>query len=365
MKQTRKPTLIIVCAVVIISIIVVFFVKASNKSSIEVKVVKAGLHDIKKVVSSSGSIEAEVRVRISSKIKEKLAHFKFKELDHVNKGDVIAKLDDTAIAARLNQAKAALVQAETNLANATIILNRVKNLYAKDVGSKQNLDDAQMSYDMKSAQVIQQDANVHAIQADLDDTTILSPISGTIIRKYVEEGEMVGLLTVGMSPIVELAKLDFFEVHTDVDETDIGKILVGMKAEIMVDAFPDAVLEGEVKEIALSSLEKKETGINYVVEVKINNAKGMALRLGMTADVNFILESKKDVLSVPLWSVIEQDDKECVFMVNEKKLYKQIVETGIKSDDFAEILSGLDVGQTIVKSSMGEMKEGLRVIVID
>ncbi len=366
MNKKSKIITIGIAGAIVIFLIVFFSVRSSGSGAIEVRTAKVELRDIKQIISSTGSIEPEARVRISSKIKEMIAEFKFKELDRVEKGDVIVRLDDTAINARLNQARASLVQAQTDLANATIMLRRVKDLFSKDIGSEQDLDDSQMLFDIKKAIVIQQEAVVDAIESELKDTTIVSPISGTIIRKYGEEGEMVGLLTVEVAPIVEIAKLDFFEAHTDVDETDIGQIKNGMKAEVMVDAFPDVTLEGIVNEIAIASFERKETGISYVVKVKITNTKNLQLRLGMTANVNFIVDSKKQTPTVPVWSISQNEEEELIYVVDDnKRLRKKVIKSGITSDEYAEVLAGVEVGQTVVKSSVKDLEDGVKAVVID
>ena len=365
MSKSRKFITISVSGVIFISLIILFTIRLNGNNIKEVKVSIASLRDINNVVASTGSIEAEARVKISSKIKGRLDEFNFNELDYVEKGDIIAKLDDSELVAKLNQTNAGLVQAKTDLANAAIMLNRAKDLFGKKIASTQELDDAQMLFDIKEAQVVQHEATVEAIKAELEDTVITSPISGTIIRKYVEVGEMVGLLTVGQAPIVEIAKLDSFEAHTDVDETDIGKIRDGMPAEIMVDAYPDIALDGNVKEIALLSLARKETGINYVVKVRINNKDKVPLRLGMTANVNFIVESKSKALSLPLWSVIQGDDEDYVYVVNNNKLRKTKVTTGLMSEEFVEIVSGLKAGDVVLKSNLSELHEGLKVKVVN
>lgn len=363
--MNKKYIIISISSALFISLATFFIIQAVKNNVVEVKTAKVVLQDIKKIISYSGSIEAESRVRVSSKIKGRIAELKVNELDQIKNGEIIARLDDSEINARLNQAKAGLIQAKADLANATILLRRIRDLFDKGIASQQELDDVQMLYDIKNAQVIQQNSLIEAIQAELEDTIIAAPISGTIIKKYVEEGELVGFLSIGPSPIVEIARLDSFEVHTRVDETDIGNIKVGMQAEVSVDAYPDLVFNGEVKEIALLSMEKKEAGINYVVKVKIDNKDNIPLRLGMTANADFITAYKKDVATVPVWSVIQRDDEEYVFVVNDSRLHKRAVKTGINNEEFIEIISGVEVGQLVVKSSAKELNEGLKAKIIE
>lgn len=319
------------------------------------------LRDISQSVSYAGSIESATQVKIASEIAGRVSAVTFEELDEVSQGQVLLKLDDAAIKARLNQAKEALNQAEINLVNAKITLNRVEKLFEKGFASREQLDVAQQAYDVSRALVKQSQSNYEVIRVRLEYTSIRAPVSGTVVSKNVAVGEIVaGPLGGGglamPSPIAEIADLNNLLVDVDVDELDIGKIKVGQKASISVDAYPDKMFNGVVDEIASATTGRREVGITYRVKVNIEGHEKM-LKLGMTANVDFVISSRKQVLTVPRIAILVQGSKKFVFTVSDQKLHRREIMTDLESEDFMEVTSGLASGEKVVtgiKTGSGE-----------
>jgi len=158
------------------------------------------------------------------------------------------------------------------------------------------------------AMVKQNRANYELATARLNNSTITAPASGTIVSKNVAVGEIVagplgGATFSAPTFMAEIADLGDLEVIVDVDEVDIGKIQVGQQAAISVDAFPEKYYQGVVKEIAFMTSSRREVGITYRVKARITNPD-RALKLGMTANLDFLLGKKEQVLTVPKSAVI-------------------------------------------------------------
>ena len=330
------------------------------------KVAEVALRDITQSVSYSGSIESRNRVRIGSEIAGRVSAVLFEELDDVLKDQVLVKLEDSEIKARLSQAQEGRNQAEINLKNAKKNLDRVEELFKKGFASKEQLDSVQQAFDVGKALVKQNQSNYEVVRARLEHTSIKAPISGTVISKNVTVGEIVvgplggGNLAVPTA-IAEIADLSDLEVHVAVDEVDISKIKVGQKATISVDAFPDKSFMGVVREIALMTSGRREVGITYRVKVHIKNP-GKILKLGMTANVGFVINSRKQVLSVPRSAVLAQGDKKLVFTISDQKVQRREIVIGIEGEDFMGVTSGLQPGERIVigiKAEAGESGGGL------
>jgi RND family efflux transporter MFP subunit len=147
--------------------------------------------------------------------------------------------------------------------------------------------------------------------------------------------------------MAEIADLGDLEVIVDVDEVDIGKILVGQQAAISVDAFPDKSYQGVVKEIAFMTSSRREVGITYRVKARITNPD-RALKLGMTANLDFLLGKKEQVLTVPKSAVITEGNTQFVFTVNAGTLSRKTIATGIEGDEFTAVTSGLQPGERVV-----------------
>lgn len=342
----------IVTIVTILTLLSIVFLKYLLQEGVNVKTAEVALKDITQSVSYSGSIESRNRVRIGSEIAGRVSAVLFEELDDVTEDQVLVKLEDAEIKAQLNQAKEALNQAEINLANVKKNLSRVKELFRKGFASKEQLDSAQQAFDVGKALVKQNQSNYEVMRTRLEYTCVSAPISGTIISKNVTVGEIVaGPLTGGSlavpTAIAEIADLSNLEVHVNVDEIDVGKIKVGQKTTISVDAFPDKTFKGVVKEIALMTFSRREIGITYRVKVHIENPEKI-LKLGMTANVDFVIKSKQQVLSVPKSAILAQGGKQFVFTIKDQKLERKEIITGIEGEEFMEVTSGLQPGDKVV-----------------
>ncbi len=359
MPKINKKIISISC---IFMLLALFSLRFLPQEKVQVRATEVTIRDITQSVSYSGSIESRTRVRISSKVAGRVSAVFFEELDEVAKGQVLVKLEDDEIKAKLNQLKEALNQAKINRKNAKKNLHRIKELFKKGFASKEQLDNAQQAYDVATALVKQNQSSYEVAHARLEQTSIRAPISGTSVSKNVTVGEIVaGPLSGGgnvafPTAIAEIADLGNLEVHAGIDELDIGKIEVGQEVSISVDAFPDKTFKGTVKEIALMTSGRREMGITYRVKSNMESPEKL-LKLGMTANVDFVIRSEKQVPSVPQKSIFTQGDKRFVFAVNDQEIYRKEIMTGIEGEEFVEVTSGLQPGEKVVigiKTDVGE-----------
>jgi HlyD family secretion protein len=223
-------------------------------------------------ISASGTIEA-TEVVVSSKVGATVLKVLVREGDKVNKGDVIAQLDDLELSALYKQAKANSVLAANNL-------NRVKELSQKGFASPQTLDEAKANFDAAQA-------NGELALIKLRDATIKAPLSGYVMVRSIEEGE---LATAG-SPIVTIA--DILNVHmiVYVSERQVGRIKLGNTAFIFSDSFPNERFEGRVTyisnqaEFTPKTIQTKEERVTQVFAVKVEVENlNLKLKPGLPAD---------------------------------------------------------------------------------
>lgn len=176
-------------------------------------------------------------------------------------------------------------------------------------------------------------------------TPVVSPIDGMVIKRAVEPGQSVGAAK-------EIAVLsDRLIIKTYVDETDIGSVKEGQKAEFYLDSFPKDKYEGRVLSIARESILKE--GVT-VYEVKILASKNIpVLRSGMTADVRVITDVKPEALYLPRKAITYKDGDAFVSIKDgkDKKLTDKKVETGATNEKTIEILSGLGENDTVYYST--------------
>jgi HlyD family secretion protein len=194
------------------------------------------------------------------------------------------------------------------------------------------------------AAVNQSRVAVDIAQAQLDRAVLVAPLSGTITALYVQPGEMAG----AGQPVVVLSDLSALEIEVQLDETDVARVAVGQAVVVRLDAFPGLKLAGQVTEIA--PVAQTQAGVVlYPVTVQMDEMDaGPALRAGMTAEVDILLERREGVLIVPLRAVETVGDQAYVYRVVDGEAERVAVGLGLVTDVEAEITAGLAAGDEIL-----------------
>ena len=190
---------------------------------------------------------------------------------------------------------------------------------------------------------------------------IKSPIDGTVIKKFLDEGSQVEPSVSPMMrvPVIMVANIDTVKVLVNVSEKYLGKLKESAEAKVRVDAYPDEVFLGKITRIApMVDLATRTSE----VEVKVLN-KDYRLKPGMFARVNIILEKKENSLIVPIKAVLSENSRKFVFIVNSSVAHKKKVETGIYQKDFVEIIEGLSVGEDVIIEGNYGLKDGANVLI--
>jgi len=251
-------------------------------------------------LSANGIIEA-TEVDLSSKIAGRIREIRVREGDDVKMGQILVRLEDDDLKALVKQYEASLQAAEANVEEtkakveeASQDLMRKRNLFREGLLSKAALDDAEMRYQVNSAQYGQAKAQVEQAKAllatarlKLEDSVIQSPIAGRVLHKNFEEGEFV-------SPgerILTLADLEHLWVRVYVPEEEVGRVHYGQKADVAVDSFPGVIFQGQVGEIGTKAeftpknVQTKRERVNLVFGVKIFlDNPDLRLKPGVPAD---------------------------------------------------------------------------------
>jgi HlyD family secretion protein len=295
----------------------------------------------------------------------------------------------------LSGTRANLSQADASFKESKSSYDRNKTLFEKGIISKSDWDKAVASYEVAKAakqtayfNVQSASATVNEAKDNLGRTTIYAPADGTISMLNVEMGERVlGTQQMTGTEILRVANLNNMEVEVDVNENDIVKIKVGDDANVEVDAYLKKQFKGTVTSISnsASSALTADQVTNFKVKVRILKESYQDLlegkpdayspfRPGMTATVDIITETKTNVLSVPISSVVVKSDTtavkeikledpneeqkgaapksdkkfECVFVKVGDKAKIRIIKTGIQDDTNIEVLTGLKKGDVVI-----------------
>jgi len=193
------------------------------------------------------------------------------------------------------------------------------------------------------AQVDQSQAALEQAQLRLADAVLTAPFSGTVLSISARVGDLVGAAT----PVLILGNLDSFHVDTTIDETDIGRVMLGQDATIALDAFPDVTIPGRVSRMDMVG--KAVQGVvTYGVEVELSGTQA-AMRPAMTAIADIVVERKQGVLVVPNRAV-KRDSRGRFYVeiLSGGKLEQRSVTTGLSNELVTEILGGVEEGIEVV-----------------
>lgn len=291
-------------------------------------------------VSATGAIKPLNSVEISSKVTARLKSVLFEENDFVNAGDVVAYLDSLQLETKLEQAK-------YKVTNTQAKYRRLQYLNSIGAKSDQDLEDALLDYQNAMT-------DYESAQSDVDDTVIVSSISGVVIGEPKTVGSMITAGVNEPTVIMTVADLSQKQISARIDETDIGKIQVGQRAEFTVDSYTGRTFMAEVAKISQTDISNSWSDaasttsvIYYTVTLDIEDPEGL-LKPGMTARVNVITEEKNNVLLIPISALKTNNDGQYVVVVLPNgKTEQRSVTTGLYADDNVEITDGLSEGDIL------------------
>ncbi len=295
-KSTKSKWIIISIVVLVVALGAVIYWNKSGSSTngLSYSSLRVEYGDLVISILSTGGVEPENRLQIKPPVAGRIEEILVKEGQRVEKGQILAWMSSTERAALID---AALSKGEEEV-------KKWKELYRP--------------------------------------TPIMAPISGTIILKSVETGQTF----TNSDPVFVMS--DRLTVKAQVDETDIGKIKLGQKAQIALDAYSDKILEARVNHIAFDATTTNNV-TTYVVDVLPKKTPDF-MRSGMTANVVFILAEKNHVLLLPSSAIFEEEGKKYVLREGQdkKQTLRVFVETGLTDGKNTEILSGLNEGDIIL-----------------
>ena len=261
----------------------------------------------------------------------------------------------------LNTAKANLASAQSSLNYQSANMSRYQPLYKKGLVSADDYENALLTYRQAKEQVASAKENVQKAQTNLSYATITSPIDGTVISKSVEEGQTVAA-SFNTPELFTIAKdLTNMQVIANVDEADIGGVKEGDRVNFTVDAYPDDVFQGTVKQVRLEATTTNNV-VTYEVVISAPNAD-LKLKPELTANVTIFTLERAGILAVANKAlrftptketvgknikIVDCKGKNKVWTLANNTLTAHSVTIGQSDGIHTEIIKGLKKGQKIV-----------------
>ncbi len=342
--------------------------QVEEENRIPVAVEKAELGKIKKTITFQGDIEAEISIKVFSKIPDRILTYYADEGDTVQAGEGIAKILATTIEQGMLQTDAALAAAKAQYANMKIEYERAQRLYDQNAMSNQQYDGIVTQYEAAEAQMRQAEAALEAAKSQLKDAYVAAPISGIVGKRYYEAGDMAN----PAMPLVELVKMQRVKIVFEATERDLGQLKTGQSAEIFVKAYPDKVFNGIIKKISpiLDPYTRMAT-----VEALVENPDYL-LKPGMFAEVTVTTGIIKDMVVIPRHAVFENTSLQSVngndrvikqyfvFVVSDSlKSDQRLLQTVYVNHEGIAIDSGVEAGERLVVAGQNNLRDNQPVTI--
>lgn len=295
------------------------FGKQDEKSAYRFVEVTRG--DVRSTVSSTGTLQATQTVQVGTQVSGQIAEILADFNDRVRANQLVARIDPTILQQAVRSAEAELARSRADLAQAELTRTRAEGLAAQGAATEEALDAARSARDMAKAAVTSAEVNVERARQNLTYTEIRSPIDGVVLDRTAEVGQTVAASLSAPQLFLVAGDLGKMEILAAVDESDIGKIHEGQRAEFTVQAYPDETFTGSVQQVRLQST-TLENVVNYTVVVSVSNDDGRLLP-GMTATVDFLVSEAVDVFKVPNAALRFRPTEEMVARLREMRAERE------------------------------------------
>ena len=383
-KVPRNVIIILLVAVIVISI-ALFLVKNSSTTSKQVSTITVRAQSYGEpstLMTAGGYIVAESEITVSSKVAGRIATLNIREGDLVHKGDIIAVLENDELRTQMEEAQANLKKASLNLQykkelyeKDVIDLKRQRELFKESLISPSQLDReektlviARLELDQAKSELEVSKKKMQLAKIRFEESTIRAPITGTIIDKIADVGEMLFPMKTmegkSGSAIATLADLRVMNVEIDINEEDIEKIKLKRPALITPDSFPDKTYQGAVIEISPMADRQKNV---VPIKVRIKNPDEY-LKPDMSAKVVFQEKisdepTGKDVVKIPRNAVVNKNGKNIVFVIEDSHALEKKVQLGALQGEYVTVEEGLDDGDQVVIEGQSHLssKDKVRV----
>ncbi len=296
---------------------------------------------IKDVIFLPGVTEAWQDVQVAANTAGRIEWLGPREGQKVNKGDLLAKIEVSALKAALEHAEAAYQLADD-------LCERRRRLYERKIIAKEELDQSETQRKLALTDLEQ-------IKVKYNHGFPKSPITGIINHLYVDVGEYADL----GKPLADIVNIDKIKINVQVPELDVRYVKKGQKTPLKIDAFPDRELVGIVHFVAFKADPATKT---FLVRSVIDNP-AHDIRPGMIGRLAFVRKVIPDAIVAPLFALVDKGGERIVFVEKDGVVQSRTISIGVIEGDRVQITSGLNAGDHLIVKGHTEVEDGMKVIV--
>lgn len=433
--MNRKKLIIGLVIVIGLAAVIYANLTVDRTTSTEVTSEKIARHDLAAIVSASGKIRAQRTVNISAETTGKVVNLAVNEGDSVTAGQFLLQIDPRNLQTMVDSREASLAaarsqlietqrsieSARTNLAQAEDTAKRQRELFRSGLIPKETLDRVENDLKLRQNELAQREqsmktqetrirtdeASLENARFDLNKVRIVSPITGLVTRRNIEEGEtaVLGTMNNAGTVLLTIADMSVIETEVEVDETDIPFVKVGQPAEITIDAFPDQKFPGRVTEVGNSAIQTTGAATTRATNFKVVvtlESEVPNVRPGFTCTAVITTATRENAVAVPIQATAvremvvnadgslvrdevpaegqpatrrpttpaelkpgqERKEIEGAFVIKDGRAIFTPIKVGIAGEKFFEVLSGLSEGDEVVTgpfSSVRTLRDGDQV----
>ncbi|AGW14843.1 putative RND family efflux transporter MFP subunit [Megalodesulfovibrio gigas DSM 1382 = ATCC 19364] len=317
---------------------------------------------VREVLEATGIVKSQVGavVKIGVQANGRITNLPYRIGDPVEKGALIAQLDDRELQAQKRQVEADIRRYEAELDFSRRFHARQRDLLRGKAIDANTVEDAERSMAVNEAALATARAQLEAIHIRLSYHKIYSPLAGVVGNVTAQEGETVvaGLQAVNLVTVINPSRL---EMWIYMDETDIGRVIPGQQVEFTVDAYPDEVFTTEVEQI-YPIPEIRDSIVYYQVLCRISTEQATRLRPEMTTQCRVVVQAKPDALALPNTALKWVDKRNVVYVVmrtpetanatagpppTQLRAEGQDFTLGLRGPAYSEVLTGFAEGEVV------------------
>lgn len=314
---------------------------ATAERSVAVAAVEVAPLDLSQEIQVSGNIEPIREIRLAARMTGIVEEVRFEEGQRVERGDVLARFD-------VSEQEAELARARATLERARSVYDRSRALLEREMVTEAEYEDARTERAVAESEV-----RLWETRAAFG--TVTAPAEAVVTRKLVEAGDAVS----SGEPLFVLADLSTMVIPVNVSDVHAARISEGQAVEVQVDAEPGRVWEASIRRIF--PVADPESRL-VTVEVALDDPNREILRPGYLARVRIDVDRREGVLAVPNQALLASTGRApFVFIIEDERLVRRNVVTGVSRRDWTEILEGLEPGERVVGSNPANLQEGTLV----
>lgn len=310
-------------------------------AAVPVSIIEIKPVPMRDVIYLPGTTEAWQDVQVAADTAGRVEWMGPREGEKVTKGDLLVKIDVSALKAAMDHAAAQFKLADD-------LYQRRKRLFERKIIAKEELDQSATQRTLAATDYEQ-------IKINYNHGFPRSPITGMIDHLYVDTGEFIDT----GKPIADIVNIDRIKINVRVPELDIRFVRVGQKTPVRIDAFPEREISGKVDFVAFKADPATKT---FLVRTLIDNPLD-DIRPGMIGRVAFVRRVIADALVAPLFTLVDKGGERLVFVEKDGLAQSRTVSIGVIEGDRVQITSGLKPGDHLIVKGQTEVEDGMKVSV--